>query len=234
MPAASVHRAIPMPEERFDILFSGQLIQGRDPDSVRQQVGRLFKASPEQLERLFCGRPVVIKKGVDLEAASRYRLAFRQAGALVDIRPAGAPGTAPQTPAPQTPAPRTPAPGMTLTPANTGSLEDCAPVVVPVPLPDISAIGLGGGDRPLDETPPPPPAQVDISRLDLVPGQDWTLEDCQPLPLAELTPDISALDLAAPGDTTHNPPEPPARPLPDISGIGLAARAETGEEGETR
>jgi len=219
-----------MPEERFDIYFAGQLIDGQDPAEARAKVGQLFKAGEEQLRKLFCGKPVAVKKNVDLETASRYRLAFRKAGALVEIRPcAGAaanpPGGETQQPAAQ-PQPAPAAPGMTLLPANTGSLEDCAPPVKPEPIPDISGIGMAAPGVRMDDTPPPQPARIDTGDIDLVPGQDWSLEDCQPPPLPSVMPDLEGLDLAAPDDQSHIPPEPPPRPLPDISALTLEKPAE--------
>ena len=73
--------------ERFDIFFSGQLLPEHAPDQVRDAVGRLFRANHEQLDRLFNGTPVRIKRGVDAETACRYQAKLRAAGALVDIRP---------------------------------------------------------------------------------------------------------------------------------------------------
>jgi hypothetical protein len=217
-----------MPDERFDILFSGQLIPGQDPAAARDRIARLFKTSAAQVERLFCGRPVVVKKRVDLDTASRYRLAFRQLGALVDIRAASAPAQLkPQRPA------QGAKPHMTLLPPNTGSLEEFAPRVTPAALPDISAMGLGNRDRPLDETPPPPPASVDTEDLSLVPGQDWTLEDCQPLPLAQLSPDIDGLELTAPDDTSHIPANPPPLPLPDISAMRIEEPAQSNRDSDS-
>jgi hypothetical protein len=210
-----------MPEDRFDIYFSGALIEGQDPAAARERIARMFKASDAQLERLFSGTPVAVKRDVDLESASRYRLAFRQAGALVEIRPRSQ-SQAP-TPAAGVADERAP---MTLMPPNTGSLEEFAPSVQAAPLPDTSALHMSPPGTEIDETPRPPPAGIDTGELALVDGQDWSLEDCQPAALPLVLPDISDIKLAPPGEDMPRGPEPDAPPLPDISEMRLLDREE--------
>jgi len=231
-----------MPAERFDIIFSGELLEGQEPEKVRRRVGRMLKASDAQLERLFSGKPAVIKKGADIDTAGKYRLAFRQAGALIMIRPSAASAqgqqaavAAPQkkqtavsaSPNQQNVAAQPPPPAMTLAPPNTGSLEGFAPKFEPAPLPDISAMDIDSPGVVLDETPAPPPARIDTGDLDVVQEQEWTLEDCSPPPAAPLQVDIDDLDFAALDDTSHIPPEPPPQPLPNIDALDLAAQDDT-------
>lgn len=205
-----------MPAKCFDILFSAKLIEGQDPAAVRERLRRLFKASDAHMDLLFSGKPVVVKKGVDIETAGKYRLAFRQAGALLEIRTSD---EVVQQSEPAANVPKTP--GLTLAPANTGSLEEFAPKLGPATLPDISGLDLSTTGADLDETPAPAPANIATGDLSMVESRDWTLEDCQPPPLPEVIPDIDDLELAAPDDESHIPPEPPPLPLPDISGMRL-------------
>jgi hypothetical protein len=214
-----------MPADRFDVIFRGQLMEGQDSEHARQEVGRLFKANDAQLQRLFSGKPVSIKQNVDMDTASRYRLAFRQAGALVEIR-ASRPADAPK---PVRTTEKTNA-DFSLSPANTGSLEAYAARVTPAPLPDISALSLAAAGSDHEQAPNTSPPDIDIDALSLVPGQDWSLEDCQPPPLPIVEPDISELDLAEPDDTSHIPPEPPPLPLPDISELSLQPAEDDDEE----
>lgn len=179
-----------MPQERFDIYFSGELLPDQSPDPVREWLGRQFKLQGQALDHLFSGTPVRIKQNVDMDTAGRYRAAFRQAGALVDIRP-----VAEQPPAPAATAEDSSA-EPELLPPNTGSLEDCAPEVTAAEIPDISYMDLGSPDRPIDETPAAPPADIDTSRLTAEPPNSGDLSDCVQ--------------------------EKPARPIPDISGITLS------------
>ncbi|HHH38871.1 MAG TPA: hypothetical protein ENK50_04775 [Sedimenticola sp.] len=174
-------------EETYDIYFSGQIIAGRPEPEVRQNLGRLFRTDGAALERLFSGTPVRVKRGVDQETAIRYRVAFREAGALVEIRPSGESGGQ---------SPRTaPSPGLSLLPPRSGSLADCAPAVTPVPLPDISGLALAPPGAPLDDATPPPPADIDTTGLTLFPPASGSLEECAPTVVPLPLPDISDLKL---------------------------------------
>jgi hypothetical protein len=182
-------------QERFDIYFAGELLPDHPADEVRQWLGRQFKLQGAALERLFSGTPVRIKQGVDMETAGRYRAAFRQAGALVDIRPVSIEAPPAVSPA----APGAPA-GITdepeLLPANTGSLEDCAPEVPAVEIPDISHMALGSAGQPLDDSPPPPPADIATDHLSAGPANTGDLSDCVQEKPPRPIPDISKLELS--------------------------------------
>lgn len=181
-----------MPAQTYDIFFSGRILEERSLEEVKTKVGKLFNTSGEQLDYLFSGEPVKIKNSVDQDTAIKYRVAFRNAGALVEIRSARL--EAPETShnPEQT---ETEEGGMVLLPANSGSLIDCALPVESAPIPDISGLSLAGPGTTLDETAPPPAAEIDTSELQLSPANTGTLEDCQrpktPAPL----PDISRLKL---------------------------------------
>ena len=196
-----------MPIETYDIFFSAKLMAGHSEAEVKEKIGRLLKLKPAQLEHLFSGRTIRIKSSVDDETATRYRVAFRDAGALVEIQPAAAPANA-DSPATTPGEPRLPSDDLTLLPARTGSLLDCAIEIPAQPLPDISALSLAAQDRNLDESEQAPPPAIDISALSLTPANSGTLEDCvspaEPAPL----PDISNLKLEE-----REPPKP--TPPPD-------------------
>lgn len=181
-----------MPTQCYDIFFSGKTVEGADPGEVRRNIAKMFNAGDEQLEYLFSGNAVKVKSAVDQETAIKYRVAFRNAGALVEIQ-----STDPvATPTNQAPASTTPPPGqMTLLPANTGSLIDCAPQIQPAPLPDISELTLARPGTLLDETSPPPPSSIDTSGLELTPANTGTLEDCQIHKEPAVLPDISRLSI---------------------------------------
>jgi hypothetical protein len=201
-----------MSYQTYNVYFSGQIMKDRNPAEVRSNIGKLFKLDGSKLEQLFSGQPVAIKKNLDMEQAVKYRVAFREAGALVDIRPAG---QAPLAPA-AVPAGRVEqATGLSLSAPNSYDLSDCAPSVIPRELPDISELNLDKPgvtldtrlppepleidtddwnlDRPgitLDETEPPPVASIDTSELTLNPANQGSLEECQepvkPAPLPNI------------------------------------------------
>lgn len=74
-----------MESEKFDLVFSGQLLPRQDVDQVKANIAALFKVSAAQVDALFSGKAVVLKKNIDLAAANRYRVAIKKAGARVDL-----------------------------------------------------------------------------------------------------------------------------------------------------
>jgi len=184
-----------MPAQYYDIFFSGKTVDGADLAEVKQNLDRIFNTGSEQLEHLFSGNSVKVKGSVDQETAIKYRVAFRNAGALVDIQSADpvadpaktAPSAAPQNQRKEI---------MTLLPPRAGSLIDCAPAIRPAPLPDISKLSLASPGALLDETPPPQARSIDTSNLELAPANTGTLEDCQIIKEPAVLPDISQLSIA--------------------------------------
>ncbi len=90
--------------QRYDIFFAAQLVEGFELDTVRDNLGKLFKADDATLDKLFSGKPQLIKRGVDKEAAIKYKAALQKAGAIARVRehvdaaaakPAPAPAPAP-------------------------------------------------------------------------------------------------------------------------------------------
>ncbi|MEY4588619.1 MAG: hypothetical protein RL497_695 [Pseudomonadota bacterium] len=71
----------------FDLVLTGQLAQGVERSDVVVHLSQLFKMSPEKVAHLLESAPVVLKRGLAWDAAKRYRVAIKQAGALSDIRP---------------------------------------------------------------------------------------------------------------------------------------------------
>lgn len=161
----------------YDIYFAGRLLPDQDPVVVRENIRVMFRADDAQLQRLFSGDPVRIKAGVDEETAVKYRVSFREAGAVVEIRPvtgsdtgAASPGqpdsTAASADAPQGQASATVG-GFELLPPFTGTLEDCAIEIEPQQIPDISHMSLSPSGTLIDESEPPKPLQIDTSQLKL-------------------------------------------------------------------
>ncbi|BCD96906.1 hypothetical protein [Marinagarivorans cellulosilyticus] len=84
-----------MESEKFDLVFSGQVLPRQDVAVVKANMAALFKVSANQIEALFSGKAVVLKRNIDLAAANRYRVAIKKAGARVDMVKAGSAGAAP-------------------------------------------------------------------------------------------------------------------------------------------
>lgn len=106
--------------KQYTIYFSGQALEGFSIDQVKQNLAKLFKLDDTKIARLFTGKPVIIKKNLDIEKAKQYQAALLKAGAKIQIKqgtdasqtqappspsipqekaPAAAPKTAPSAPA---------------------------------------------------------------------------------------------------------------------------------------
>jgi hypothetical protein len=74
-------------EQRYDLLFRGDIVPGRQLDDVKTRVRELFQIDDARLASLFSGRPVLIRRELGAMEAERYRGALAAAGALVELRP---------------------------------------------------------------------------------------------------------------------------------------------------
>ncbi|MEM1231534.1 MAG: hypothetical protein AAGI15_13415 [Pseudomonadota bacterium] len=71
--------------EQYRLLFQGELLEGQHPAVVRKKLRELLKLDDAQLERLFSGDRIVVKKAVDEATAAKYLGAFRKAGAKLRL-----------------------------------------------------------------------------------------------------------------------------------------------------
>lgn len=76
-----------MAEELYNVVFKGELVRSFALAEVKKNLAKLFKVDGPKLDALFSGRPVVLKKNVNFEGASKYRVAIKKAGARVDLQP---------------------------------------------------------------------------------------------------------------------------------------------------
>lgn len=169
--------------QTFDIYFLGEILPDADPSEVRRGVAKLFNVGEDAVERLFTGKALRVKQGIDVETAGRYREKFRNAGALLQIVPAGGP---PPTRSAQPDAPPS-APG-TPGDASIGSQAPDTDV-------NVDGITLAAPGATIDATPAAAAADIDTSGLTALPPNTGSLEDCQvekdPYPI----PDISHLKI---------------------------------------
>ncbi len=78
-----------MSNQEFDIIFRGDIVFGHQLADVKLRLQQLFKADAAKVDALFSGRPVPLKRGLDLASAEKYKEALTRAGAQVDIVAAG-------------------------------------------------------------------------------------------------------------------------------------------------
>ncbi len=172
--------------QSFDIYFLGEMLPDADPARVRQGVAKLFKIQEDRIDRLFSGKPIRVKRAVDVEVASRYREAFRDVGALIQIVPNGSPPPAAKSPA-------VTGAGPAPVPDREAPAETAAP-----PLPEVSESGdfeLAEPGAIIDHSPTPPPAEIDTGSLEALPPNTGSLADCKVEKPPRKIPDISHLRL---------------------------------------
>lgn len=74
-----------MASEKYNLIFRGDIVLGHNILEVKQRLEKLFKTDATQIERLFTGRPVAIKKALPEAEAQRYQAALHKAGAEVEL-----------------------------------------------------------------------------------------------------------------------------------------------------
>lgn len=70
-----------MHQPRFKIVFSGQLMPDASLDDTKEKLANLFKSSPEQIDPLFRGDKVILKRNLEEAEADKYLAVLIRAGA---------------------------------------------------------------------------------------------------------------------------------------------------------
>lgn len=132
-----------MDTKSYHVVFEGQITGEKDLADVKRQLAALFKMNAAQVESLFSGKPVVIKRDVDAQTAQKYAAAFKKAGAVCKITSPGngdaVTPTATSKPA-STAATKQPASPVPATPQANLSARDVVNIKVPA---DLSGLSLG-------------------------------------------------------------------------------------------
>lgn len=76
-----------MAESLYNIVFRGELVSGADPAVVRQNLAKAFRMDADKVEKLFSGKPVVLKKNADKATAMKFRAVMKKAGAQCEMKP---------------------------------------------------------------------------------------------------------------------------------------------------
>ena len=88
------------------IVFSGKIRDGATQEETRRNLAEMFKISdPAILERVFSGKPVILKKGLDESEARKQEMILYMAGAVCEVRVAPPPAPPPTAMAPAGDAP---------------------------------------------------------------------------------------------------------------------------------
>ncbi|MGM0569780.1 hypothetical protein [Marinobacter sp.] len=187
----------------YQLIFRGECQPGTDVQTARNNARTLFKASVEQVDRMFSGRPVVIRNRLEEDQAEKYRAVLARHGMVAYVEPmapdapapspsaqqseprakAQEPKARPQTPAAGGPGPRL-EPGDRLPVAGERADEVLAG----------SSLGLDPvGTRLADEKEEPQPMFEHLDEWTVAPaGTDLGVERDLPPPVV---PDVSHLSL---------------------------------------
>ena len=84
--------------ELFNVVFRGDIAPGNTLAEVRQRLREHFHLNEAQVDQLFSGRPVVVKKNLDATRASQFREVLVELGALTQLRAVVHGDTAPPAP----------------------------------------------------------------------------------------------------------------------------------------
>jgi hypothetical protein len=71
--------------ESFEIVFRGDIQFGQNLADVKLKLQQLFKIDAAKIDTLFTGKPVVLKRGLDIASAEKYQDVLTKAGALVEL-----------------------------------------------------------------------------------------------------------------------------------------------------
>lgn len=187
----------------IDIFFRGDIAPGHALVEVQEQLKKLFRADDEQIQRLFSGRPVAIRRGLSQEEAERYRDAILEAGALVELRAAKSDSEQTTEPAQS---------GCQATPTAHGAEEEMpagnaantdnstAGQSTPEDDDGLSLAPLGADVLNADERTRVEGVDVDISALDVEPMEGHLLKDSEKRHVAPVEIDTSHLVVNPPAE----------------------------------
>ena len=192
-----------MSDTRYNLVFSGQVVGGADPATVKQNLAKLFKIDAARVEALFSGKPAVLKKDADQAAAMKFRAALRQAGAQCQMVAIGDGGAAAPAPASTKASFAQPAEEQSSAPA-------AQPVVTkPAASTDMEMVGTirtgGAGFS----------GEFDVAPV----GADIGDEKDEPAPFV---PDVSDMSLAPVGSDMEELKKEQVIKVPDISHLSIA------------
>ena len=76
-----------MAEGFFQLIFKGKLLSGKDVEKVKKDLASSLKLNEEQVDGLFSGKRIVIKKRADDQTVEKFRSVFKRAGAVLEVEP---------------------------------------------------------------------------------------------------------------------------------------------------
>lgn len=213
-------------EARYNVYFAGEVMTGHAPETVRENLAKVFNADQQTLDKLFSGKAQLIKQHCDKATALKYKNAMERAGAQPIIKAADTAASASDSTRAMTPAEKIAALAAApvaerYSPAdgdkspNTDSLQKDA-------IPATGGIGLapeGTAVLRAEERAQPVSREVDTSGLAVDTAAQRLSEEASPPPAA---PDTSHLAMGQPGETIPNLATAEAPLTPNTDALNLA------------
>jgi len=216
-----------MSDEKFDVVFRGDIVMGNTLPDVKQRLGQLFKIDAAKVDALFVGRAVPLKRNLDRPTAEKYKAVLIKAGAQVSISPVGgvAKPVTKSRPQPASPSPAKPAEqklslkerleqeaaaGATSAPPPPSPQRQTTPVA------NAGSFTLAEVGSRLVEAKPQSVVNVDVSDMSIRPMEGDLLDASEKPTPVERDIDVSGLDIAATGADLLNESE---RKKPEVVGI---------------
>lgn len=81
-----------MTKPNYRIILTGKSLPGINSEDMKKNLSKILKLPLDKIERSFTGKPLLIKSGLDLSTAEKYKATFERAGAESKIIPLS-PGT---------------------------------------------------------------------------------------------------------------------------------------------
>ncbi len=221
-----------MNQEKYDLVFSGQLVPNFELAQVKKNVQALFRVDDAKIQILFSGKAITLKKGLDLDVASKYRVAMKKAGARIDLILRPEEKAEPNTAGPSGSGVSSQAAAEATKSESAGGISTslgAQPVTASEPRSTIEAPDFGvaavGDDLLLDtEKADVTAVEVDISQLSVAPQEGNLVDASELFHLDDVEVTIPDLDVAPVGSDvlTEEERKKVDAVEVDISGLSLA------------
>lgn len=193
-----------MSDITYDIYFTGQIIDGYLEAAVKKNLAKLFNASPEKINAMFSGKPVLLKKGLNKESAQKFAAVMKKAGAKVVAKSHGDSQSKPKP--------------ATQDSDNASNVTQSAPTYSDDAAFSVAAKGSDVINP--DEYHTPEPVQVDTSSLSAEGNYGPLESDTTPPPPA---PDTSHISTAEVGSTLDESETIEAIDIPNLDDLNITA-----------
>lgn len=76
-----------MTKQYYRVILTGKSLPGVQAGEMKENLSKIFKTPLDKIECRFTGKPILIKSGIDLSTAKKYKATFERAGAESKILP---------------------------------------------------------------------------------------------------------------------------------------------------